>query len=460
MRKITKKIKFSFLILFILLGTCGIICYYTFFQNTLTIINNTIYSNLLPTNTFKSTYTPKIKFGNMPITDISKISDVTLNILDETNIKNTPMLLKAQRYYIPLNFICSKLKYNFNDSNGSLIVNNESHTISLTQDTYTKDSINGSLRGNLINYNGDYYIGISDIEKLFGLTAVFDFESKHISLLPNNVQQPKASSIIYSRKIALLRFEDFTNGDSMAVDKNQVKVKCMADLLYSNGIKFHVGWIPRFKAPLDNIDNNLLENDSIANVGFVNLLDYLINKGAEMGLHGYTHQSGTDRSAAGEELSKDTNNTVEATKNVIENGIDVASALNIPCTFYESPHYRDTKLQQSIIEEYFQFVYEPFDNSKKNIYKTNTNNLYVPTPLGFVENSDMSSIINGLKTYDPEKLHSFFYHPSIEIDYINFNTDNNKLNVQYDENSPLNKMSQSIKENNYTTVHIDELINK
>ena len=55
------------------------------------------------------------------------------------------------------------------------------------------------------------------------------------------------------------------------VDKNQTKVKCMADLLYSQGMKFHVGWIPRFKSPPDNIDNDLLTNDNITNVGFVKL---------------------------------------------------------------------------------------------------------------------------------------------------------------------------------------------
>lgn len=459
MRKTSKKIIFySMLILFVGFGIYSILSYYNFFQDTLTIINNTVYSRQLPSNTFKSTYTPKIKFEDMPVT---KVPDITLNILDKATIKNPPTLLKAQRYYIPLNLICSKLNYTLEKSDDNITIKNEDHKIILNEDSYEKDSMEGTLRGNLILNNNEYYISISDIENIFDLIAVFNFENNTINLLPCNANNSQPSTVKITKKVALIRFEDFTAGDSNFVDKNQTKVKCMADLLYSQGIKFHIGWIPRFKAPLDNIDNDLLTNNNITNVGFVNLLDYLLNKGGEIGLHGYTHQSGTDRSAVGEELSKDTNNTVEATRNVIENGIDTASALNIPISFYESPHYRDTRLQQEVIEDYFQLIYEPYDNSKRNIYKTENNHLYVPTPLGFVQDpNDISSIINGLNKYDPEVLHSFFYHPSIEVNFIDFNIDNNKLNVQYDKNSPLQKIVAAIKDNGYTTVHIDELMKK
>ncbi len=432
--------------------------YYNFFRNNITIINKTVYSNLLPEDNFKSTYVPKINFADKPIT---KVTDVSLNILNQNNITNVPMLLKAQRYYIPLSFICGKLNYTVTTSNNEILLYNDDNKISLNETSYAKNSQTGSLRGNLINSNGTYYISISDIEELFNLIAVFDFDTKNISLLPSNIKAPEDSTVLYSDKVALLRFEDFTCGDSNFVDKNQTKVKLMADLLYSNGMKFHIAWIPRFKAPLDNIDNDLLTNDNITNVGFVNLLDYLLNKGGEIGLHGYTHQSGTDRSAVGEEMSKNVNNTIPETKVVIENGIDTASALNIPISFYESPHYRDTSLQQKVIQDYFQFIYEPFDNSKKNIYKPDDHHLYVPTPLGFVQDpKDISSIIDGLNKDDPDVLHSFFYHPSIEVDFINFNTNNNKLNVTYDESSPLQQIVKTLKSDEYTTIHIDQLIDK
>jgi hypothetical protein len=256
----------------------------------------------------------------------------------------------------------------------------------------------------------------------------------------------------------MLRLEDFTAGDSLISDKNQGKVKCMADLLYSQGIKYHIAWIPRFKAPTDNIDNNLLENDCIENVGFINLLDYLINKGAQVGLHGYTHQSGNDRSAVGADLTKKVNNTISGTKYVIENGLETASALNIPITFFESPHFRDTRLQQRVLEEYFQFLYEPFNGKNGNtLYKTQRNNLYVPCPFGFVNKLDTSTITDGLQDIHSSKLHSFFYHPSIELDFIDFDISSNTLNVQYSDSSPLKKIVKSLEDNNYATIHIDQL---
>ena len=449
---------FSFLAIILSIITIyQILSYCNFFRNDLIIINKTVYSNLLPEKNFKSPYTPKIKFADRPVT---KVNGVSLNILNESNITNVPMLLKAQRYYIPLNFICNKLNYTIDNSDNSILLSNHDNKISLTEDSYDINSRTGSLRGNLINSNGNYYISISDIEEIFNLIAVFDFKNKNISLLPNNIKAPEDSSVLYSDKIALIRFEDFTCGYTNTVDKNQTKVKCMADLLYSQGMKFHVGWIPRFKSPPDNIDNDLLTNDNITNVGFVNLLDYLLNKGGEIGLHGYTHQHGDERSGSGEEMSKDVNNTIPETRAIIENGIDTASALNIPISFYESPHYRGTELQRKVIEDYFQFLYVPFDSTKKNVYSPDDYHLYVPAPLGRVHDLDTSDIINGLNNDDPDVLNSFYYHPSIEIDYINFNTNNNKLNVTFDEKSPLQQIVKTLKDDEYTTVHIDELKNK
>ena len=371
------------------------------------------------------------------------------------------MLLKAQRYYMPLSFICNKLNYTIDTSDNKILLNSNNNKISLTENSYTKNSRAGNLRGNIINNDGTNYISISDIEELFNLIAVFDFQHNNISLFDNNVKTPENSSTLYTDKVALIRLEDFGCGSNYSVDKNQAKIKCMANLIYSQGMKFHVSWIPRFKSPADNIDNDLLTINNITNVGFVNLLDYLINKNCEVGLHGYTHQHGDEKSGTGEEMAVDVNNTVSETKTVIENGIDTASALNIPISYYESPHYFDTELQKKVIADYFQFIYEPFNGTKNNnIYNLNNHNLFVPTPLGYVHDSDPTSIIDGLNNENPDTLHSFYYHPFLELKYIDFNTNNNKLNITYDENSPLQQIINTLKADDYTTVHIDELIDK
>lgn len=459
MQRNAKKLVFSFLALFFTMFLIyNIFSYFSFFQESLTIINKTVYSNLLPDNNFRSTYTPKIKFTDEPIT---KIAGVSLNISNEAN-NNVPILLKAQRYYVPLSFICNKLNYTLDNSNNSILIYNTDNKISLSETAYEKNSKTGSLRGNLINSSKDYYISISDIEELFDLIAIFDFDNKKISLIPSDIKRPEESSIIYSDKVALIRLEDFGCGYSNIVDKNQTKAKIMANLLFSQGMKFHVSWMPRFVVPSANFDNDLLTNDNITNVGFVNVLDYMINKGGEIGLHGYTHQSGNDASGTGEEMSKDVNSTESETRAVVEKGIDTASALNIPISYYESPHYRDTDQQKKIIGEYFQFIYEPYDCSKQNIYSPDDYHLYVATPLGRISDpsTDVPRIIDILNKNDPNVLNSFYYHPSIEIDYINFSVNGNKLNVNYDKNSPLQQIVKTLKGSDYTTVHIDELIQK
>jgi len=436
-----------------------VLSYFNFFRKNLTIINKTLYSNMLPEEKFKSTYTPKIKFSDKPVT---KVNDVTLNILNTGNLTNVPILLKAQRYYIPLSFICSKLNYTLDTSNNSISIYNDSNKIFLNETTYEKNSRKGTLRGNLLNNNGSYYISISDIEEIFDLFAVFDFQNKKISLIPNDVKEPEDSAILYSDKIGLIRFEDFGCGYTNVVDKNQTKIKIMANLLFSQGMKFHISWIPRFVVPSANFDNDLLTNDNIINVGFINILDYALNKGGEIGLHGYTHQSGNDSSGTGEEMSKDVNSTEAETRAVIEKGIDTASALNIPISYYESPHYRDTEQQKKIISEYFQFIYEPYDYTKQNIYKPDDSHLFVPTPLGRIADpsADTTRMVDKINEGDPDTLNSFYYHPSIEIDYINFTLNGNKLNVNYDTRSPLQQIVKALKDNDYTTVHIDNLINK
>ncbi|GFP75053.1 DUF2334 domain-containing protein [Clostridium fungisolvens] len=454
----SKTLIFSFLSLILtLLISYNILSYFNFFR---TNTNKTDYSILLTKNNFKRSYTPKIKFSDRPI---SEINGVSLSILDGTSIPDVPMILKSQRYYIPLNVVSKKLNYTVDNSRGSLFISNKSNKIFLTEDSYEKNSKKGSLRGNLINYNNTFYISISDIEELFDLIAVFNFENKKINLIQDNVEAPKKSSILYNYKTSLMRFEDFGCGYSNIVDKNQTKIKIMTNLLYSNGMKFHVSWMPRFVVPSANFDNDLLTKDNIINAGFVNVLDYMLNKGGEIGLHGYTHQSGNIASGTGEDMSKDVNSTEAETRAVIEKGIDTASALNIPISYYESPHYRATTEQKKIIGEYFQFLYEHYDYSKKdNIYKTEDRHLFVPTPLGRISDTaiDTQRIIDNFNEDNPNILKSFYYHPSTEIDYINFETNDNKLNINYNPDSPLQRIVKTLKNDGYTPVHIDELLDK
>lgn len=458
MKILTKKhmIFSTFFVVILLLGIIGYNFFLENYNKKVTVKNNVLSSSISSKESiYGESYNPTLTFDEMPI---SEVSNITFNILGHKNINNIPVIEKAQRYYIPLNYIAKSLHYNVLDKGDLVSIIGKNNEILLTYDTYSTDTSSGDLRGKLLTYNNERYISISDIEQIFNLVAIFDFNERTITLVNSELSNaPTEKNLNEDSEVALFRFEDFTAGEGYMKPENQVKVKCMGDYIAQSGNKFHVGWIPRFVAPTDGIDNDLLKINTMANVGFVNLLDYLINRGAEVGLHGYTHQSGDDRSAVGSDFTSEINNSEEEASALIEKSINTASALNIPVHFFESTHYSDTPLQQEVIKKYFKYAYEPYDyKNNNNIYKSG-DNFFVPTPIGFVQNEDPTPIIDILNSDNPEILKSFFYHASIEMSYVNYSIDNDTLYAKFDDKSPLVRLMSAINDNGYTTVHVDEL---
>lgn len=452
-----KKIVLCSISIILILGSIyGILFYFNFFQGFVTIKDGQIISSSLPNSDFESTYKPENTFLDMPI---SEIEDVKITILGD-KVYSPSILLKAQRYYLPLNTVCEALKYSMENNNSNLILNGKNTIVIKDNTTCSVNNKNYNFRGSILEYNNKKYIALSDIEEIFSLIATFDYESKEISFLNKPVQYNNVTPQATEGKIALIRLEDFTAGDGMYNNINQMKAKAIGSFLNSNSIKYHVAWVPRFIAPSDNIDNNLLSNNNIENVGFINLLDYLINNGGMVGLHGYSHQANDTRSTVGSELTRKINNTEKDTRMVAENAINTATCLNIPYAFFESPHYHAIGKQKKILEEYFQYLYEPKNPLiYHKLQKTFNNNLYIPTPLSYVKNLNTDTITNGLENPRPGLLASLFYHPTLELDFINIDTSNNSFNVDYSTNSPLQKIVKSIKENNYVTVHVTQLKN-
>lgn len=442
----------------ILLGICyGVLFYFNFFQGFVYVKNNHISSSAIPKDRFISNYKPSTTFED---SIVSNVNDLSVDILGETLNPNTEILLKSQRYYLPLNIIATQFGFDFNKDDISISLTQGSNTYIFTDTLCTINGTSYNLRGNLLVKDDIEYLALSDIEYIFNVISVFNFSNNSVALVKNTVTEPTISNIDTEEKIALIRLEDFSAGDSMFIDAYQAKMKALGNLMYTNGIKYHIAWVPRFKAPSEDVDNDLLTNNCIQNVGFVNLLDYMINKGGEVGLHGYTHQSEDQRSLNGTELSSKYNSSPEETRAVIENSINTATALNIPYSFFESPHYKASSKQKKVIEEYFEYLYEPFNPLVYHkLKKTDNNNLYIPTPLSYVRDLNADNIIKGLENPTPGLLASLFYHPTKELDFIEVDTSNNTFNVSYSEESPLQQIIKGINDNNYVTVHVSDLKN-
>lgn len=451
MKNIKKITLFSLCsILFII----GITLYFNYFQGFITIKENKIQYSNLPDSDFTSCYTPKIKFE-----DISEkvVSDIHINILGNPLPSNIIILEKSQRYYIPIEHIYNLLDFSIYSNDDTIILKNNSSEVKISNDNCTINNTNYNLRGGIIKYEDSNYISISDIEYMFNLTASFNMDDRTINFLDTLSYSNEVREQPSEGKIALIRLEDFSAGSSQLTTNTQIKYKIIGNYLYNEGIKYHIAWVPRYKCPSENFDNDLLSNNCFENVGFINTLDYFINHGGEIGLHGYTHQSDDSTSLNGTELSNSINSSETATRNVIENAIDTATALNIPYSFFESPHYKANQNQKNIIEEYFKYIYEPRNILIYNKIHIRNNTLYIPTPLGYVKNLDVSSIKKKLKHPNPGQLASLFYHPYLELDFIDFSISSNTININYDENSPLKQIVNSIEDNSYITCHVSDL---
>lgn len=400
--------------------------------------------------TLKSTESP-VDFNSMPV---KQIYNINISVFNEP--LNTSIYEKSQRYYISLSSICNKLNSPIYYNNDEILINN---IVTLYTKTNSFEINNKAykLRGDLIFSDAEYYMSLSDIETIFNLRTHFNFENKSINFInsPNIVKEISPAT---KGRLALIRLEDFAAGGALNDSTNIEKFKLMGDLLYSKNIGFHIAWVPRYVEPDNNIDNDLLNIHSLQNVAFINLLDHLINRGGLVGLHGYTHQYGNETSLSGTELSKNANKTTDETRVIIENAINTAHALNIPFAFFESPHYKATKPQKKIIEEYFKYIYEPYGPIQYfNIHHTKTGNIYIPTPLSYVRDLNISNISRGINSPKAGSLVSLFYHPIKELDFIDVSVTDTNLNYTYSKESPLSKIIKELNSNGYITSYITEI---
>lgn len=387
--------------------------------------------------------------------EYSKVTDISI-LFNNQPITND-VILKSQRYYISIDTLCNTLNLPIIIESSTLKIGDSITINLLDNDVYLNNDFY-NLRGELIQMESHYYLSLSDIEYLFNLRSNFDFNNKEISLF-NSPEVQLNNNVAKEGRIALLRLEDISAGGYLKNSDNIQKMKLMVDLLHSNSIKFHIAWVPHYIDPSQNIDNDLTKDFSIENVAFINLLDYMINKNGLIGLHGYTHQFGEETSLYGTELSRKANSTEEQTRIVIEKAISTANYLNIPISFFESPHYKATRSQKDIIQEYFKYIYEPYSIPQYINIKHTDNNIYIPTPLSYVKDLNTSKITKGLSNPDNSAgaLMSLFYHPSKELDFINFEIIDNKINYSYSESSPLQQIIRSLNENKYVTSYITKI---
>ncbi|NRU33206.1 DUF2334 domain-containing protein [Clostridium beijerinckii] len=304
------------------------------------------------------------------------------------------------------------------------------------------------------------YISLFDMCRILRIRSKWDYRRSTISLYWDKSNYKNCGSVC--GRAALIRFEDITAGGEYLDSDNLEKLRVVADYMFSAGMQFHIAWIPRFVDPQDGIDNDISKDYSMPNANFLFTMEYLLNRNGIIGLHGYTHQYGDEVSAVGTEFNDERNNDEKSIRKRVEAAINTAKKLGLPFKFFETPHYAATAFQQSIFEQYFDIIYEPFVGIwGERIVKSPRNHrtFYIPTPLGYVEEKDsIDKMINRINNLGEATLASLFYHPYIDFEYITLKSGINRYPMSsYSESSPLHQIVKALYFNGYNFTKITDL---
>lgn len=377
-----------------------------------------------------------------------------------------PIFVHAGRYYLPFEEFMKSIGCNVSIENYNATVeyNHKLLQINFDNDSVRAGDTSFPLYKKTVCIKDHIYISLYDFVKVLHFKTSWDTNNKIISFFADRDQ------IVHevgqeSGKPALIRLEDVCAEDEKvySAPEKLEKLRIMADLLYLNNVPFHVAWVPRYMNPPQHIDNDPSKNNSMYNIDFIFTLDYLINRNGVIGLHGYTHQYGNSQSLAGYEFGLKADTTEEYTVNKVLMAIRSAETLQIPIAFFEFPHYTAAPLQISVVERYFDYIYQADPSNYKNLVRKSFSNnrivKYIPTPLDYIQSKEnVDEMLNKVRSLRNDTLASFFFHPQIEYEYIDLVKDiDGYPTYKYSNSSILHRLITEFQKNGYCFVKITSL---
>lgn len=391
---------------------------------------------------------------------ISKVKELNIFVENNPIYFENNIYEKNLRYYLSIEDL-KRSGQVFLEGNKVLNNKNRNSYIDLNLGEIYIDNDKRALRGEILNIENKEYISLNDFKELLSLRDDWYSDKNSIYMYFGEDKNISDEYEVKEGKAALIRIEDVTAGGVFSKDNNMEKMKFLGDYFEKNNIVFHIAWIPRYVNPEKGIDNDLLKNNTFENIHFINMLDHLINRGAIIGLHGYTHQHKNEISALGVELKWDVNSQKDKVLKVVESSLKTAKTLNIPIGFFESPHYKADRNQQKIIEEYFPIMFEPYAgywNFNPIVSLSNKSTIYVPAPLGYVKDNG-DKVSKKIKNCSDKILTALFIHPYIFLGSIEDTNDSTNMEEVYKfkEDSPIIKIISALKERGCKTITVEEL---
>jgi len=252
---------------------------------------------------------------------------------------------------------------------------------------------------------------------LAALTSIMP-SAKAVSRSPDMAKSLPSNSI----RIALVRLEDVSPWYALNPKRLEL-LRYIADYLASRHVPFQVAMIPIYLDPATGVRIGIDTPDDPRVKEFIATIHYMISKGGEIGLHGYTHQMGEGVTGDSIEFSNN-QHAIEGTVAYMAPRVDAAlvaaKAANIPITFWETPHYTASPEQYVYLETRFPIIYEPgpTNHRTKEPFLLSSSNpaagkvCFIPTPLGMVQGPDQTqSIVSFADNSHRQILASLFFHP-------------------------------------------------
>jgi len=212
------------------------------------------------------------------------------------------------------------------------------------------------------------------------------------------------------------------------------------------------------------VDNDLANVYSMLNADFVYTLEFQMDRGGEVGLHGYTHQYGNEVSIDGTEFAEGRNDTEEKARLKFESALAAARKLRIPVTFWEFPHYAGTERQFGLAEEYFDIIYNhPYKKWPSRVTHTTSGGrdvAYIHTTLDELDSAAAADeFIAKIKALGGGALASMYYHTYIEHLYISVQPAEGGVGYDctYDPASPLHRIVEAMQATGRSFVTLAEI---
>ena len=341
--------------------------------------------------------------------------------------------------YFYNNRLCVPIRSTVTALGGTLETDNTTNEFVITINDQTKRfpiAPSESNRVTTLYVDGTGYIYMYDLLNAFDFTPTFDIDNNSVTIYKKEITMPidllqKPGEVT---KPAYFRIEDIMadgldySGRKYS-DKNCEKLMAIGEYLYLRGQEYYLAWIPFYINPPYGVSNELTDNTNLYNSCFMYTMDFLIDHGGHIGVHGYTHQYGNEKSADGWEFGKNTPFSVTEQQQRLILARQTAERFGYTAEFFEFPHYGATVEQLEMAERYYDVIYQSHPDVTKayNISSRITNGkktYYIPTPADYIHSTfDVKTMQERLTQSKAKGWEvSLFYHPALDFNQISFTT--------------------------------------